>query len=192
MSSSVHPVDEKLPLWQLLFFGFQHVLAMYSGAVAVPLVLAQAINLDTERLIYLINAGLFTCGYAYDYHCQLLGTIIACFMGYVDFTPVAKAASLGITTPFAFGLPTFDPAACVAMTLVMLVTMAETTGDMMAIAISVGVAMIPVCSPGFYSKFPVTMQLICNSSITIGSITAMLLNFLLNKPQKEETFLDEN
>ena len=121
----------------------------------------------------------------------ILGTIIACFMGYVDFTPVAKAASLGITTPFAFGLPTFDPAACVAMTLVMLVTMAETTGDMMVIAISVGVAMIPVCSPGFYSKFPVTMQLICNSSITIGSITAMLLNFLLNKPQKEETFLEE-
>lgn len=64
MSSSVHPVDEKLPLWKLLFFGFQHVLAMYSGAVAVPLVLAQAINLDTERLIYLINADLFTCGIA--------------------------------------------------------------------------------------------------------------------------------
>jgi len=64
LSSSVHPVDEKLPLWKLLFFGFQHVLAMYSGAVAVPLVLAQAINLDTERLIYLINADLFTCGIA--------------------------------------------------------------------------------------------------------------------------------
>ena len=64
--------------------------------------------------------------------------------------------------------------------------------NMMVIAISVGVAMIPVCSPGFYSKFPVTMQLICNSSITIGSITAMLLNFLLNKPQKEETFLEKN
>ena len=49
MSSSVHPVDEKLPLWKLLFFGFQHVLAMYSGAVAVPLVLDQEIDNDRSQ-----------------------------------------------------------------------------------------------------------------------------------------------
>ena len=60
----IHPVDQMMPVWKLFLYGLQHVLAMYSGAVAVPLILASAIHLDTEHLIYLINADLFTCGVA--------------------------------------------------------------------------------------------------------------------------------
>ena len=60
----MHPVDEKLPLGKLFGYGFQHVLAMYAGAVAVPLILANALGLSKEQLIYLINADLFTCGIA--------------------------------------------------------------------------------------------------------------------------------
>ena len=37
MNKSVHPVDERLPLGQTFLYGLQHVLAMYAGAVAVPL-----------------------------------------------------------------------------------------------------------------------------------------------------------
>ena len=432
--SKVHPVDKILPVWQLLIYGFQHVLAMYSGAVAVPLVLAGAIHLDVEHLIYLINADLFTCGIATlvqtlslgpaigsklpivqgctftavtpmilianssgggaeglrvvygsvivagiicfvtaNYFSKLLrlfppvvtgavimiigltlmpvavswiagvnpaapdyaspmhimisflvlalilflyrvsqgfighiavllglifGTVVAFAFGFVDFSAVGQAAALGVTTPFAFGMPIFEPVSCIAMTLVMLVTMAETTGDviaigkivdkptdesvlckalradgfstalggilnafpytafaqniglvgltgvrsryvvatggvilmvlglfpklaavvacipnmvlggaglamfgmvaasgiqalskvdfvgncnMMVIAISIAVALIPIGSPGFYAKFPAGVQLICNSGITIGSITAIVLNLILNK-----------
>jgi NCS2 family nucleobase:cation symporter-2 len=57
-------VDEVLPPGRLAVFGFQHVLAMYAGAVAVPLILATAIGLPEEDLVYLINADLFTCGVA--------------------------------------------------------------------------------------------------------------------------------
>ena len=32
-----HPVDEVLPIGKLLTYGFQHVLAMYAGAVGSPL-----------------------------------------------------------------------------------------------------------------------------------------------------------
>ena len=63
-----------------------------------------------------------------------LCVVIAACLGYVNFAAVGQAAALGITTPFAFGMPIFDPAACVAMTLVMLVTMAETTGDVIAVS----------------------------------------------------------
>jgi NCS2 family nucleobase:cation symporter-2 len=59
-----HPVNEVLPPGRLAIFGFQHVLAMYAGAVAVPLILATAIGLPEEDLVYLINADLFTCGVA--------------------------------------------------------------------------------------------------------------------------------
>ncbi len=60
----MHPVDEVLPVGRLAVFGFQHVLAMYAGAVAVPLILAKAIGLSGEELVYKINADLFTCGVA--------------------------------------------------------------------------------------------------------------------------------
>jgi len=36
--STVHPVDEKLPTGRLAALGLQHVLVMYAGAVAVPLI----------------------------------------------------------------------------------------------------------------------------------------------------------
>ncbi|SDE66282.1 nucleobase:cation symporter-2 family protein [Sporomusa acidovorans] len=258
-----HPVDEMLPLGQLFTYGLQHVLAMYAGAVAVPLIIANALGLSKEQLIYLINADLFTCGIAtliqtlgfwnmgiripiiqgvtfaavtpmiiigkthgltgiygsimvaglvtylmspyfsrlirffppvvtgtiitiigvtlmpvavrwaaggnpaakdfaaFPYICMALitlvlvlflyryfkgflsniavllglivGTLIAIPFGMVNFSQVSTAAWLGITTPFAFGLPTFDAASIIAMVLVMLVVMTETTGDCIAV-----------------------------------------------------------
>lgn len=60
----VHPVDEMLPASQLFAYGLQHVLAMYAGAVAVPIIIANALKLSPEQMIQLINADLFTCGLA--------------------------------------------------------------------------------------------------------------------------------
>ncbi len=422
-----HPVDEVLPLGQLFVYGLQHVLAMYAGAVAVPLIVAGAVGLSREQLIYLINADLFTCGVATviqtfgfwkvgiripliqgctfaavtpmiligqahgmpgvygsvivagaitfllsPYFSRLLrffppvvtgtiitiiglsllpvavtwtaggnpsakdfgdvshvalafavlalilliyrtlrgfpsriavllglilGTLIAAPFGLVHLGEVRSAAWLGVTTPFAFGVPTFHLAAIVSMTLVMLVTMTETTGDIVAVgeiidkpitpddltrglradgfstvlggilnafpytafaqnvglvgltgvksrfvvtaagvilmvlglfpklaavvasipqpvlggaglvmfgtvaasgiktltkvryegnynllivAVSIGVGLIPVAVPGFYQKFPDWVQIIFNSGITAGSVVAIVLNALLN------------
>ncbi|WP_019914769.1 nucleobase:cation symporter-2 family protein [Paenibacillus sp. HW567] len=44
--------------------GLQHVLAMYAGAVIVPLVVGGALNLTGAQMAYLIAADLFTCGLA--------------------------------------------------------------------------------------------------------------------------------
>lgn len=59
-----HPVDEMLPAGKLFLYGLQHVLAMYAGAVAVPLIIAAAAGLTKEQTAFLINADLFTCGIA--------------------------------------------------------------------------------------------------------------------------------
>ncbi|WP_427886860.1 2-oxo-4-hydroxy-4-carboxy-5-ureidoimidazoline decarboxylase [Kribbella sp. GL6] len=61
---SRHPVDQVLPPGKLAVYGAQHVLAFYAGAVIVPILLASAIGLNTQQLIHLINADLFTCGIA--------------------------------------------------------------------------------------------------------------------------------
>lgn len=63
-ASGVDHVDGMLPIPQLFAYGLQHVLAMYAGAVAVPIIIAQAMHLPIEDLIRLITADLFTCGVA--------------------------------------------------------------------------------------------------------------------------------
>lgn len=60
----VHPVDQVLPPGRMLAYGLQHVLAMYAGIVAVPLILATAIDLPQEQVVYIINASFFMCGVA--------------------------------------------------------------------------------------------------------------------------------
>ncbi|MBL8320169.1 MAG: purine permease [Burkholderiaceae bacterium] len=60
--SMVHPVDEKLPAPRLAALGIQHVLVMYAGAVAVPLIVGRALKLTPEQVALLISADLFCCG----------------------------------------------------------------------------------------------------------------------------------
>ena len=264
---SVAPVDEMLPGGKLFVYGLQHVLAMYAGAVAVPLIIAGAAGLTKSQTAFLINADLFTCGLAtllqtlglwkigikipviqgvtfaavspmimiaktggmetiygaiiiaglctfllapyfsklirffppivtgsvitiigisllpvgiawaaggtgnknygsltylavagivlltillinryfegFVAHISVLiglvvGLIVAMPLGLVNFAGVSSASWLGIDTPFAFGLPKFDIGAIIAMIIVMLVVMVESTGDFLAIGQMVG------------------------------------------------------
>jgi len=62
MTPDVHPVDERLPHGKLAALGLQHVLVMYAGAVAVPLIVGRALKLSPEQVAMLISADLFCCG----------------------------------------------------------------------------------------------------------------------------------
>jgi len=61
-ASSIQPVDEKLPVGRLATLGIQHVLVMYGGAVAVPLIVGRALQLSPQDVAFLISADLFVCG----------------------------------------------------------------------------------------------------------------------------------
>jgi uric acid transporter len=60
--ATVHPVDEILPAPRLAALGLQHVLVMYAGAIAVPLIVGRALKLTPEQVALLISADLFCCG----------------------------------------------------------------------------------------------------------------------------------
>src|SRR6478736_4714223 len=66
------------------------------------------------------------------------GAVVAALMGKLDFSQVAQAQGFAISTPFHFGVPTFQVAAIVSMVIVMLVIMTETTADLLAIGVVVG------------------------------------------------------
>lgn len=44
--------------------GLQHLLAMYSGAVAVPLLIGSALNFNAQEMTYLVSIDIFMCGLA--------------------------------------------------------------------------------------------------------------------------------
>ena len=52
--------------------------------------------------------------------------------------------------------------------------------NLMLVAISIGVSMIPLAAPQFYAHFPTWAQILLKSGITAGSIVAVLLNVVFN------------
>ena len=63
-TATTHPIDEVLPTGRLAALGLQHVLVMYAGAVAVPLIVGRALKLSPQEVALLISADLFCCGIA--------------------------------------------------------------------------------------------------------------------------------
>ncbi|MFE0318126.1 nucleobase:cation symporter-2 family protein, partial [Streptomyces albogriseolus] len=64
---------------------------------------------------------------------MVAGTLIAVPFGVTDFSPVADADLIGFPTPFHFGAPQFQLAAILSLCVVMVVSMTESTADMLAL-----------------------------------------------------------
>ena len=58
------PVDAVPPPAELAALGLQHVLVMYAGAVAVPLIVGRALMLPPDQVAFLVSSDLFACGLA--------------------------------------------------------------------------------------------------------------------------------
>jgi NCS2 family nucleobase:cation symporter-2 len=69
---------------------------------------------------------------------MVLGTLIAVAFGMADFSKVGQGEIVAFPTPFAFGPPTFEAAAIISMLIVILVTLTETSADIIAVGEIVG------------------------------------------------------
>jgi xanthine permease len=95
--SSVHPVDEILPLHKLSTLALQHVLVMYAGAIAVPLIIGGALKLPKGDIAFLISADLFCCGLVTILQSVGIGKVgirLPMMMG-VTFTAIAPIITAG-------------------------------------------------------------------------------------------------
>ncbi|MDR5839195.1 nucleobase:cation symporter-2 family protein [Caballeronia sp. LZ034LL] len=107
MAHTPHPVDEVLPFGQMLAVGIQHVLVMYAGAIAVPLIIGAALKLPKEQVAFLISSDLFACGIVTLVQCLgvwKFGIRLPVIMG-VSFAPVGPMVAMassgaGITAIF--------------------------------------------------------------------------------------------
>jgi uric acid transporter len=104
--TSPHPVDGRLPAGKLTALGLQHVLVMYAGAVAVPLIVGRALKLSPDHVAMLISADLFCCGLVTLIQSlgatQWFGIRLPVMMG-VTFAAVAPMVSIANATPGTAG-----------------------------------------------------------------------------------------
>ena len=106
MATATHPVDEMLPAPKLFTLGLQHVLVMYAGAIAVPLIIGRALQLPPEDVAFLISADLFCCGVVSILQSLGLtpwfGVRMPVMMG-VTFASVGPMVSIALAHPGAEG-----------------------------------------------------------------------------------------
>lgn len=82
---------------QAAILGLQHLLAMYSGSILVPIMIAGALGYTTEQLTYLISTDIFMCGLATLLQVQLhkqFGIGLPVVLG-VAFQSVAPLIMIG-------------------------------------------------------------------------------------------------
>ncbi len=100
--TSAQAVDERLPTGRLAILGLQHVLVMYAGAIAVPLIIGRALQLSPQQVAMLISADLFCCGLVTLIQSwgatQWFGIRLPVMMG-VTFAAVSPMISMANATP---------------------------------------------------------------------------------------------
>ena len=105
--TAVHPVDQTLPAARLGALGLQHVLVMYAGAVAVPLIVGRALKMTPEQVSLLINADLLCCGLVTLIQALGIGPFgirMPVMMG-VTFASVGPMLAIGTSSAFgSFGI----------------------------------------------------------------------------------------
>ncbi|WP_145188617.1 MULTISPECIES: nucleobase:cation symporter-2 family protein [unclassified Pseudomonas] len=122
-SPAKRPEDENLGLGANLAYGLQHVLTMYGGIVAVPLILGQAAGLNGAEIGMLIAASLFAGGLA-----TLLQTLgipfFGCQLPLVQGVSFAGVATMGaiLSSEGGGGLPGVLGAVMAASLIGLLIT----------------------------------------------------------------------
>src|SRR5438067_1840072 len=108
MKRTVDPVDEVLPYGQMAAVGLQHVLVMYAGAIAVPLIVGGALKLPKDQIAFLVNADLFACGIVTLIQCLgfwRFGIRLPVVMGvtFAAVGPMVAMATSGVAITGIFG-----------------------------------------------------------------------------------------
>ena len=125
--------------------GLQHLLAMYAGAVAVPLLIGTGLNFNSEQMTYLISIDIFMCG-------------------------IATLLQLTVNKYFGIGLPVVLGCAIQAVAPLIMIGTDKGVGAIYGAIIASGLFIVLIA--GFFSKvkklFP---PLVTGTVITVIGLT---------------------
>ena len=97
--------DATPPPVRIVILAIQHVLVMYAGAVAVPLILGSALKLPRDQVALLINADLFACGLATIIQAYGFGPVGVRLPVMMGVTFASLSPMLAMANDPALGLP---------------------------------------------------------------------------------------
>ena len=100
-------------------YGSLENIGLAALTLAIVLLLSKVGNATISRLSILLAI--------------VIGTVIAAVSGMADFSKVGDGVIFAVPTPFAFGLPVFEVAGIISMTIVVMVILTETTADILAV-----------------------------------------------------------
>ena len=98
---------------------------------------AQSLLLATVTILIILLVNIFAKGFLKSISILIgliIGTIIAIFMGLVDFAPVTQAPLVHVPTPFYFGIPKFELSSIIMMCIIATVSLVESTGVYFALS----------------------------------------------------------
>ena len=98
---------------------------------------AQSLLLAVVTILIILLVNIFAKGFLKSISILIgliIGTIIARFMGLVDFAPVTQAPLVHVPTPFYFGIPKFELSSIVMMCIIATVSLVESTGVYFALS----------------------------------------------------------
>lgn len=139
------PQQTETPNGKAAVLGLQHLLAMYAGAVAVPLLIGTGLNFDSQQMTYLISIDIFMCG-------------------------VATLLQLTVNKFFGIGLPVVLGCAIQAVAPLIMIGTNKGVGAIYGSIIASGIFVVLIA--GFFSKikrlFP---PLVTGTVITVIGLT---------------------
>ncbi|OMH27657.1 uracil permease [Tersicoccus phoenicis] len=120
-SAPARPEDERLPVGKSFGYGLQHVLTMYGGIIAPPIIIGNAAGVTPDQIALLIASCLFVGGLA-----TILQTVGIPFFGsqlpLVQGTSFASVATLTAIVTGGGGLPAAFGAVLIASLIGLLIT----------------------------------------------------------------------
>ena len=132
--------------------GLQHLLAMYAGAVAVPLLIGMGLGFDEAQMTYLISIDIFMCG-------------------------VATLLQLTVTKFFGIGLPVVLGCAIQAVSPLIIIGSKNGVGAIYGSIIAAGIYVVLIA--GLFSKVKVLFpSIVTGTVITVIGLTLIPVRLL--------------
>ena len=153
---------------QAAILGLQHLLAMYSGSILVPIMIAGALGYSAEQLTYLISTDIFICG-------------------------VATLLQLQLNKYFGIGLPVVLGVAFQSVAPLIIIGQSHGSGAMFGALIASGIYVVLIA--GIFSKianlFPsvVTGSVITTIGLTLIPVAIGNMGNNVDKPTAQSLIL---
>lgn len=172
----LYGIEDRPPLGEAIPLGIQHVLAMFLGNVAPPLILAGAVGSVTGDTSFLIQMALIVAGVASRFVVGIGGGVLL-LLGFVPKVGAVVSAMpdavLGGGALILFAMIFSSGARLITQN----VTLDHRNSTILALSMALGLGV--AFRPEVLQQFPTAVQTLFGSALVTGGLSALALNVVI-------------